>query len=180
MHDALALLDRELLLSAIAHDMRGALTAVQGWVELSEDPGAAAVEPAVERLHVLVRAIGEPTGTARVESVLTSDGADVPVLARAPLALLRAALAGLPHDGSEIVAGEGVLCIHLRGVPEVEACGGWSLEQARAWRDAATPGHSGARLRMALRLIGAVGHAYVPDDGARTAAGTFTLRLRRA
>jgi hypothetical protein len=180
MHDALDLLDRELLLSAIAHDMRGALTAVQGWVELSEDPGAAAVEPAVERLQMLARAIGEPMGKERVEPMPTTEGADVPVLVRAPLALLRAALTGLPHDGSEVVVSEGTLCVILRGVPEVEACGGWTLEQARAWRAAPTPGHAGARLRMALRLIGADGHAYVPDAGAPSPVGTFTLRLRRA
>jgi hypothetical protein len=73
-----------------------------------------------------------------------------------------------------------MLYIHLGGVPEVEACGGWTLEQARSWRTEPSPGHAGARLRMALRLIGADGHGYAPDGGVPTPSGTFTLRLRRA
>lgn len=180
MVDPLDVLDRELVVSAVAHDLRGAMTAIQGWAELADDDTSAAVEPAFERARELVAALADPCGGERLECLARAP--DAPVRARASLALLEAALAGVPHSGVDVEVADAEVRVVVHGVPAHEGGGGWTLAQVRGWLARAPaggappgPGHAGARLRMAVRLLGG-GWTYAAD----ASGGTFIVRLTRA
>jgi hypothetical protein len=172
MTDGGAILDRELLLAGITHDLRGALTAVQGWAELADEDTGAALEPVLARMRLLTDAIGDLDGVWREEAL----GA-LRVRVRAPLDLLTGAVRALPHGGEALRVEGGVVLWELRDVPETEAAAGWSHGQVRAWMREGGPGHLGARVRIALRMVGGAGHAFRLTSAA---ACTLTLRLHLA
>ncbi|MFN7146955.1 MAG: hypothetical protein ACK4YP_24485, partial [Myxococcota bacterium] len=92
--DAVAtLLHRELLLSGVVHELRGPITAVQGFVELDEAHPRPGLEAAVGRLSALASRVGDPAVAPPETAVLFGTAVRV----KGPVAVLERALAELPH-----------------------------------------------------------------------------------
>ncbi|MFZ5481902.1 MAG: hypothetical protein ACOZNI_34395 [Myxococcota bacterium] len=165
-----AALDRELMVSAVAHDLRGSLTAAQGWVELEDPDGPLA--GVLDRMALLVEALGDPVGEPEVARI---EGEPVRVVA--PIDILKLAIDGLQHAARHTrVEGEEVV-IELHGVPAAEIVGGWTLAQVRAWLRSGGPGLAGARLQVAARRVGASRCTWVHVADAPLV--TVTIRMKR-
>ena len=166
MDAARALLDRELVVSAVVHDVRGSLTALLGWAELADDP---MIGVTLGRVVGLVDELVQspPTHAASFE------GRTVRVTA--PIDILRIAIDDLPHRSIEVRDQEGEVIVEIGGIPAVEAEGGWSLAKVRRWLAEPGPGLAGARLRIAARMCGVLGlsFALVPGE----AEGVATMRI---
>lgn len=173
MDAARALLDRELLLSGIVHDLRGPLTAVQGWAELEEEQGNLGPAGAIARVSGLLDAVAD--AAPRAAEVATF--ADRAVRVKGPIDVLRIAVDDLPHAATTVEDTEDAAIVRIEGVPAAEMPQGWSLTQVRRWLSEGGPGLAGARLRIASRIVGAVKlqAALVPGG----AHGTVTIWLPR-
>lgn len=171
MDPAHALLDRELLISGILHDLRGPLTAVQGWAELEEERGSPAVTGALTRVRTLLDGIADPTWAAPADAVFA--GARVRV--RGPIDVLKIAVDDLPHERIEVVSDGERVDVRIDGVPAAEIPQGWSMAQVRRWLEEGGPGLAGARVRIAARVVGAVRqHAALAPGSAH---GSVTISL---
>lgn len=168
MDAARVLLDRELVLSAIVHDVRGPLTALLGWAELADDP---MIGETVGRVAGLVDELVQ-TGPAHTA---TFEGRAVRV--RAPIDILRIAIDELPHRSMEVREQGGEVIVEIHGIPAAEGEGGWSLAQVRRWLAEPGPGLAGARLRIAARMCGALGLSVVLAPG--EAESVVTVRIAR-
>ncbi len=151
----LALLDREVLLAGAAHDLRGALTAARGGLELGEDGMPYELEPSFARLDDVAREMGA------VVIGHVPDG----VLDVALAALVAARRLRRDEDGRRVDVLEGVV-----GAGIVRP---WGLTLGRAWLAEGGDALAGARVRVAARLVGAT-CGFTPDaDGVH---GTLTVR----
>lgn len=152
MDAARALLDRELLLSGIVHDLRGPLTAVQGWAELEEEQGSVGPAGAISRVAGLLDAVAD--AAPRAAEVATF--ADRAVRVKGPIDVLRIAIDDLPHASLALEDTDDATILRIDGVPAGEMPQGWSLTQVRRWLSEGGPGLAGARVRIASRIVGAV------------------------
>src|SRR4051812_3647883 len=98
MDPARTLLNRELLVSALVHELRGRITAVQGFAELDAGRHGARIGAAHAGMTDLVATLSEtasePAGIAEFRGV--------PVRVRGPIEVLETAIAGLPHRAMEL------------------------------------------------------------------------------
>ncbi len=151
------LIDRELLLSGIVHELRSPITAVQGFVELAEEtnprPG---LEAAVDRLATLVNTLSE-TG---VVPPYTAMFCGTEIRTKGPPEVLERALSLLPHRSLTIEARADHVALAIGGVPATEQSAGWSLAQVQRWLAEGGPGLAGARLRIAARIVGALRYSF--------------------
>lgn len=159
------LIDRELLLSAALHDVRGPLTAVYGWAEMEEARVGSGPLSAIARVTAILDEAGD-LGT-RPFATEVYDG--VPVRARGPIDVLQTAIHDLPHARVLVERVDELVAIRISGLTSEEFQSGWSLAQVRRWLNEPGPALAGARLRMAARLVGAVRLDVAP------AAGTVTI-----
>ncbi|MDP2311437.1 MAG: hypothetical protein Q8P41_00915 [Pseudomonadota bacterium] len=161
MDPARTLLDRELLLSSIVHELRGPITAVHGFVELDDQHHRPGLLSAVERLTSLVATLSQTAVSAA--EVARFQG--VPVVVKGPIETLDVALAGLPHREMTVELAPEHVSITLFGVPAAELAAGWSLAQVRRWLAEGGPGLAGARLRIAARIVGALRYSFPLSPG---------------
>ena len=133
-------LDRELRLAEGFHDIRGALTVVQGSVDLMG--GSAMLSGASERILRLFEELSQQTGLPdRVVELTEHFAGEAParVRFRAPVLLFLRAVNGCAHRSSRVGVGPTLVTVTLVGVsPNFEA----------------EPG--ARRLRVAARLCGAL------------------------
>ena len=182
MDSACALLDRELVISGIVHDMNGRLMALHwfadatdGWRERSPNaPGTVgAPGPAIEQLTRLGAALSDTA----VGPIREGKFRGVTVRVCGPIEVLEVALEGLPSATVQIEVVPDHVAIRVTGVPAAEATIGWSFPDVERWRAEGGPGLAGARLQIAARLVGATQFAFpVPVVGATT---SFLLHLAR-
>ncbi len=149
---ARTLLDRELLLSSIVHELRGPITAVHGFMELDDHNPRPGLESAVERLTSLVATLSD-TAVSPPEVVQLRG---VAVRVKGPIEALEAAIAGMPHRSLTMELEREHAVLTLEGVPVGELAAGWSMTQVRRWLSEGGPGLAGARLRIAARIVGAL------------------------
>lgn len=168
-----ASLDRELIISAALHDVRGPLTAIQGWAELEEERGRAGPLGALARMLDLLDVLGDaaphPPHVAELEGHL--------VRVRGPIDVLKMAIDDLPHREVRVAEEGETVAVRILGVPLGSMSSGWSLAQVRRWLAEGGAPLAGARLRVAARTIGAVRHDFAPVTG--TEEGTATIWLAR-
>lgn len=171
----LAALDRELLISAFCHDVRGPLTALDGACELAAATDHSTLRLATQRLGGLVERFSE-----RPERILSSDlqlpgvPKNTPVrLAMLPEPLYVAArLAKLPAAKALIQDSRLVLRFELaRESGPTE----WTMPIARAWLAEGGPALDLARVRVAARMCG--GSSTLEESG--LARGLLTLVFAR-
>jgi hypothetical protein len=170
---ARTLLDRELLLSGIVHELRGPITAVQGFVELEEDRARPSLVLAVDRLTTLVHTLADPA----VASPEVVPFRGTPVRVKGPLQVLELALAGLPHREVAVEVLPDRVALTVTGVPAGEVAAGWSLTQVQRWLAEGGPGFAGARMRIAARIVGALRYSFPLVAG--EAEGVVTIHLGR-
>lgn len=171
MDPARTLLDRELLLSSIVHELRGPITAVHGFMELDDREPRPGLESAVDRLTSLVATLSD-TSVAPPESV-SFHGIDVRV--KGPVEVLDAAIAAMPHRSLSVELEREHAVVILTGVPVGELAAGWSLAQVRRWLAEGGPGLAGARLRIAARIVGALRYSSPIATGEAEAVVTIHL-----
>ncbi len=159
------LLDREVLATGAAHDLRSALTAARGGLELRDGDLVPDVEAAFSRMEDLARELGAV------------------VLGHAPESVLDIALEALRAEERSRREEGGRRVEVLTGVFGAGIVRPWGFARAQAWVRAAglarcendddAEALAGARVRVAARLVGAT-CAFAPDaDGVR---GTLTVR----
>ena len=166
-----ALLDREVLLAGLLHDLRGALTAVHGLLEL----GLPDAEPLTTASLGRLEALGQGLSNLPLGSVSTRTVAGHRVRSSAPIELLEGAIERLPHGRLRWEVGDAEVECFLDEVPSSERSAGWSADQARAWIASGGPGFAGARLRVAARMVGVSRFSFQLADG--KACGTVSFRL---
>jgi hypothetical protein len=165
------LLDRELLISAIVHDLRGALTAAQGWAELEEGDDGPLTRVLV-RVATLVEDFAEGVAPPATVELYGQT-----VRVTSPIDILHLAIDGLQHTAVAPRVEGDVAAFDIAGVPADEAVAGWSLAQVRTWLAEGGPGLAGARLQIAARRVGAARCQFAPSaDGAHV---VVTVRLPR-
>lgn len=171
----LAALDRELLISAFCHDVRGPLTALDGACELSSASDHSTLRLATQRLGGLVERFSE-----RPERVLSRhlQIPGVPKTAPVMLAIVpdplyvALRLAKLPPVKADIQALRVVLRFDLaRESGPTE----WTMPIARAWLAEGGPALALARVRVAARMCG--GSSTLEESG--LARGLLTLLFAR-
>lgn len=158
------LIDRELIHSAALHDVRGPLTAVQGWAEIDEDRIGPGPLGALTRITAILDSVGE----AATPPAATQTFEGIPVRLRAPIDVLQTAIHDLPHARVEVERVGERVAIRISGLSGEELPSGWSLAQVRRWLEEPGPPLAGARLRMAARLVGAVRQDVDPEVGTVT------------
>ncbi len=182
MDPACALLDREIMISGILHDMNGRLMVLQ-WF-------AHAIDEWRERIPDAFRPIGDPVpaieqltrlGGALSDTAVGPPGEavfrGVPVRVRGPIEVLEVALSGLPSVAVQVEVMPDHVVLSVTGVPAAEATMGWSFSDVERWRAQGGPGLAGARLQIAARLVGATRCFFpVPVTGPTT---SFLLHLAR-
>lgn len=154
------LLDRELLLSGLVHELRGPITAVQGFVELEESPRPG-LEAAVERLTGLVDILAE----TQIAEPVVAMFCGTTIRCKGPPEVLERALSLLPHRSITVEVHADYVALAVGGVPAAEQAAGWSLAQVRGWLEQGGPGFAGARLRVAARIVGALRYSFVVPAG---------------
>lgn len=151
----LALLDREVLHAGAAHDLRSALTAARGRLELREEGMPVALEPSFARMDGVARELGAV------------------VQGHVPVCVLDEALDALGAVGRSRRDEEGRRLDILEGIDGTGIVRPWGLALAQAWLVEDGTALAGARVRVAAWLVGATCR-YVPDvDGVH---GTLTVR----
>ncbi len=150
-----ALLDREVLATGAAHDLRSALTVLRGGLELSAAGTLDDFEPTIVRLEETARALGSVTA------------------GRVPPQVLDAALDMLAARGRSVREENGRRVEVLEGVVAIGIVKPWGLRLAHAWMDDDGEALAGARVRVAARLVGATCSFASDDDGVH---GTLTVR----
>lgn len=153
--DALrTLLDIELLLSAAVHDLRGPMTALAGAAEIA--PEVADILAATrDRLALIERDLSDriPAATHSLPWSALVPGVQGAVQVTGAPTLLELALADLAPARVR-VSGDALI---VEGVPAAECIPGWNLRDVRRWRATpGGPGHLGARVRVAGRILGSV------------------------
>jgi hypothetical protein len=156
MDPARTLLDRELLLSGIVHELRGPITAVHGFMELDDKTPRPGLASAVGRMTSLVATLSD-TSISPPE-VVSYRG--LSVLVKGPIQVLELAIASLPHSAVTVELTTEHVVIQITGVPVAEVAAGWSLAQVRRWLVEGGPGLAGARLRIAARIVGALRYSF--------------------
>lgn len=167
------LLDRELLLSGLVHELRGAITAVHGYAELDASPPRAALEAAIDRMSGLVSTMAEPVAAPSARVQLLGEWVRV----SGPPEALERAIALLPHASLTVEARGDIVCVEIEGVPATEQAPGWSAAQVSRWLAQGGPGLAGARLRIAARIVGALRCSFPIAWGENE--GTITIHLSR-
>jgi signal transduction histidine kinase len=173
MDAARTLLDRELLLAAIVHELRGPITAVCGFIELEEDHPRPSLAAAADRLTSLANALSDSSVSTPERDVLRG----VPVTVKGPLEVLEVAIAGLTHRAVEVADAADHVAVTITGVPVEELAAGWSIAQVRRWLAEDGPGLAGARLRIAARIVGALRYTFPIVSG--ESESTVHIRLAR-
>ncbi|MDP2306175.1 MAG: histidine kinase dimerization/phospho-acceptor domain-containing protein [Pseudomonadota bacterium] len=173
MDPARTLLDRELLVSGIVHDLRGPLTAIQGFTELYDRNPRPVLAPAIDRMTSLVSTLAE-TSVSPPDFVQFGG---VRVRVRGPIGVLELAIASLPHRALRLELAPEHLAVEISGVPIAEIAAGWSLAQVRLWLAEGGPGLAGARLRIAARIVGALRYSFPLTPG--ESEGVVHIHLAR-
>ncbi len=172
-------LDRELLLSAFSHDVRGPITALSGYAELEGVSERSPLRLATARLVELVgllpgRVRAEvPTDLGPLFGVDSAWGRTSGCVE--PLAF---ALTTLPHGACELEESASLWTILVPGLPAEELTVDWSVHLVRRWETEPGVGRAGARLRMAARLAGAARVGFRAEEGA--AHGVLRIAFGRA
>jgi hypothetical protein len=166
-------LERELTLSAIRHDLGGSLTGNLYWAERGAAAAWRDINPSLERVPQLVAGLSEPWAREPVPATV----AGVPVRVTGPIDVLRIAIDDLPHGAIGASQTADALVLRIEDVPRAESVTNWTYAQVRDWRAAGGPGFAGARLRIAARITGLEPPAFAfPEGGVE---GTVTIRLPR-
>ncbi|MES2641239.1 MAG: hypothetical protein V4850_17245 [Myxococcota bacterium] len=173
MDPARTLLDRELLLSGIVHELRGPITAVHGFMELDDKTPRPGLASAVERMTSLVSTLSD-TSISPPE-VVSYRGSSV--LVKGPIQVLELAIASLPHSAVTVELTPEHVVIQITGVPATEVAAGWSMAQVRRWLADGGPGLAGARLRIAARIVGALRYSFPLTAG--ESQGVVHIHLAR-
>ena len=164
MDPLLALLDREILQSAAAHDLRGACTTLGAVEELGQGGGRLEVELlglARDRVMRVAQALADlprPGATAGDLAWALGLGPATWVGGGASFAPLRAALDRVPHAPPTLTEEAGAVLLTVPGLPREEVVNGWNLSLALEWLGEGAPrraGLAGARLSAAARVAGA-------------------------
>lgn len=164
MDPLLALLDREILQSAAAHDLRGACTTLGAVEELGHPSGRLELELlglARDRVLRVAQALADlprPGATSGDLAWALGLGQGVWVCGGASFGPLRAALDRLPHATPTLGDEGGTVLLTVPGLPREEVVNGWNLSLALEWLAEGAPrrpGLAGARLSAAARVAGA-------------------------
>jgi hypothetical protein len=151
------LLDRELLVSGAIHDLRGPLTALQGWAEIEPGEAAEAAGEACQRMREVLEELGR-TAPGELDDIDLGEAlgtSSCRAAVRGPPALLVAALEGLPGHLLTFEHTPTAVILWVGGLSLDAIVSGWSLRQVQTWIQEGGPGLGGARLRIAARLVGA-------------------------
>jgi hypothetical protein len=169
-----ALLDRELLVTAVVHDWRNALNAITTAADYDDVAPYGPLGHATERMITLANRLSDaPLGTMELA---TFRGVSVRV--RGPVTLLELALSQLPSTGMTVELHPEHLSITASGVPREELEVGWTSSRVEAWREHGGPGLAGARVRVAARLVGAM-RCSGPMPAPGEYDGSLTIQLAR-
>jgi hypothetical protein len=175
----LRIIDRELLVSGFCHDVRGPLTALQGFAELENLEDSSTCNLAIARLGELLRALpfqGRRTRRADLSSAFAVPS--TPVWVDHGFAPLLSALDGLDHGPPHVVLVGDLAELVVPDLPVDEVRAEWTTFAVRRWDEHGGPGLRGARLRIAARLAGARHTTTVaPEDVAR---GVLRIAFVRA
>lgn len=169
-----ALIDRELLVTAVVHDWRNALNAVTTAPDYDDVAPYGPLGQATERMITLANRLAD----APIAPTQLATFRGVSVKVRGPIAALDMALSDLPSAGMTIELHPEHLSITATGVPRSELEAGWTSARVEAWREHGGPGLAGARVRVAARLVGAMRcSAPMPPQGEYE--GSMYIQLAR-
>jgi hypothetical protein len=146
-----ALLDRELFVSGVRHDLATSLTVVQGYVELDYPDARPELANAIADACSLLSLLSDPRAP-RSESAWFR-GARVRV--EGPVEVLEWAVRELPHRSVRVEEGGRDVLVTIEGVPVGEQDPRWRLADVTRWLSEGGPGLAGARLKIAARIVGA-------------------------
>lgn len=172
-------IDRELLLSAFSHDVRGPVTALSGYAELE---GVAERSPLRLATARLVELVGYLPGRVRADVPV-----DLAVTFGGPCAMARTsgcmeplsfALLALRHEPCALEESDLHWTVVIPGLLAEELTAEWNVQLVRGWECVGGVGRAGARLRMAARLAGAALVSFHHEPGA--ARGVLRIAFMRA
>jgi hypothetical protein len=173
----LAAIDRELLLSAFSHDVRGPITALDGFFEIEEVAGTSPGQLALRRLADLVGVLAARPPRSSTANLRCFEGLpDVTVRVACPMDPLRVALRRLPHGPLAVRLDAAVATLVVPG-DAAQLDTEWSLPQVRRWLASPAPPLAAARVQVAARMVGAAAH--VEPDPADVARALLLLRFER-
>lgn len=172
-------IDRELLLSAFSHDVRGPVTALSGYAELEGVGERSPLRLATARL---VELVGYLPGRVRAE-VPTDLAATFGVpsalaLTSGCMEPLAFALMALKHEACELEESAQHWIVWIPGLLAEELTAEWNVQLVRGWEVEPSVGQAGARLRMAARLAGAALVGFQAPPG--VARGVLRIAFVRA
>lgn len=169
-----ALIDRELLVTAVVHDWRNALNAVTTAPDYDDVAPYGPLGQATERMISLANRLADsPIGPVQLATFR-----GVTVRVRGPIAALELTLSELPSSSMTVELHPEHLSITAAGVPRAELDAGWTASRVEAWREHGGPGLAGARVRVAARLVGAM-RCSVPMPPQGEYDGSMYIQLAR-
>lgn len=175
-----AWLDRELILAGFFHDLRGGLTSLQGCLDLDGPSMSAILRSVSDRLIGICDQVGT-VGSLREAAVDLGPALhlDRPLLLllKGPAELLSYAIDEVVFERLQVQEGEAVTTLTLHGVSSADGEHAWTRQEAEQWLQAGGTGYAGARLRIAARLLGAIGQAY--ETGGADGKGSLLIQFRR-
>ncbi len=173
-----ALLDRELLISAVCRDVRGPLTAIGGFAELNGEPLHSPVRQGVVRLTQMLSFLPARTVATVEEDISDFFPVSSVTVMTAGLRLLAAALGDVPHGELQLVVTETTAELFIFDLDAAELGVDWNVAVIRGWEAGDPVGKLGARLRMAARLAAASRVRF--ERGADPACGVLGIAFVRA
>lgn len=154
----LRLIDRELRVSAFSHDVRGPLTALEGFAELEGFPEGSPLHLASGRLTEHLGFLTQRAPRDGLEDLSECFGVpSCPVRTAAPLYALALTLSQLPHGAIELddTGTDAVLLVN--DVESAALTQDWNIAMVAAWLQNGGPELVAARVRISARVVGAVG-----------------------
>ncbi len=170
-------LDRELLVSAVCHDVRGPLTAIDGFAELDGVHVRSQVRQGVVRLNQMLSVLPARPVADRDEDLADFFAVPSARAMTAGLRLLQEALGDLPYGVLELVQSETTVELLISDLDAAELGVDWNVAVIRRWEAGDPFGKRGARVRMAARLAAASRVRFEPgQDPARGVLGIAFVR----